>query len=955
MNLTDVQGRGATRLARVPPCVRAVLFAAAMLGVLAVPTALVAQETGRIAGRVVDDETARPLALAQVSIPALSTGTVSDVEGQFSISGLPAGTYEIEVRLLGYAAKTVTGVEVRAGTVTRLDISLPPQAVAVQELTVSVSDERGTTRALLETRKQAAAVTDAIGQEQISRSPDSDAAAAMARVPGVTVVDGRFVYVRGLGERYGNTTLDGATLPSPIPDRKAIPLDLIPSGFIESVSTSKSYLPDQPADYAGGLVQIETRKVPGENFFKLGLSSGFNTEATFVEGLDYAGGDLDFLGIDDGTRDLPGLIPRDVPLNPSNFSPEELERMGEALGTVWSGVPSEHPVNRGGDLSLSTDIPIGSKELGLFATAHWSDGWSRRTDYVERVFATAGLDDPEVDYDGRLSTHEVGLGGMLSADISVSPTSRLSFSGLLNRLTQDDVRVLEGFNLDSNTDQRNTRLQYVENSLLQGRLDGKHYLGFLFGGSTLEWRGSYARAGRYEPNTREVLYRRTTGGQFVFDNFIQSGSVFHQDLDEDAWNGGLDLRIPVTVNGVPGTLSFGGAAARRDRDVYTRRFRFIPQGPLGDEVRALDPNQLLRPEHIAPDSFQIQEATFRADNYDADQTTLAGYAMIDVEILPRLRFAGGVRVERNEQNVDPRDLVRSSVEPVQGAAIEETDLAPGANLTWSPGDAMNVRVAASRTLARPEFRELAPFGFADFAGGYLVAGNPLLERTTITNLDLRWEWFPRPGAVLSVSGFYKEFDDPIEELVFPSSELIKSWVNVDEARNVGAELEARSDLGFLGDGLENLALNLNLTLVDSEVDTGDEALIFIPSSGPFTLQVVEKSRRLQGQSPYVVNVGANWRVPATGTGLTVLYNRFGRRIDAVGGEFLEDVFEEPRDQLDVVLDQEIGDRLGLKISARNLLGAEYRFTQGGDLLRGWDPGRAVSLKLSWQPVGSALR
>jgi len=932
-----------------PPRAAIALSSVVVLGAaLAAPIA--AQQTGRVSGRVLAEDSGRPLSLAQVSIPTVGAGGISDVDGRFSIQDVPAGTYDLEVRLLGYALKTVTGVTVTPREVTVVDISLPPQAVEVQELTVSVADERGTTTALLENRRQAATVTDAIGQEQISKSPDSDAAAAMQRVPGVSIVDRKFVYVRGLGERYGNTTLDGAVLPSPIPDRKAVPLDLVPASFIESVSTSKSYLPNQPADYAGGLVQIETRKVPGETFFTLGVSSGLDSRSTFETGLDYTGGGLDFLGFDDGTRDLPDLIPSDRPVNASSFTPQELESIGEAFGSTWAGRPSDLPVNKGGELAFAAEIPIGSRDLGLFGTANYDDSYGRRTNYVERVFTASGLADPEVDYAGELSSHEVTLGGMLTADIAVAPRHRLTLSGLLNRVTRDEARVLEGFNLDSNTDQRNTRLQYVENTLFQTRMDGKHYLDLL-GGTTVEWRGSWARAGRYEPNTREVLYRKTGDGVFLFDTFVQSGSVFHQDLDENALNGSLDIQFPIRVRGVPGSIEIGGAATRRDRDVYTRRFRFLPQGALGDDVRALDPDQLFSPANIAPDSFQIQEATFRPDNYEADLTTLAAHAMIDFEVLPRVRLAGGARVEATEQNVDPVDLFQTSVEPLTGARLDDTDVVPGATLTWSASDEMNVRLAASRTIARPEFRELAPFTFADFAGGFLVAGNPLVERSRITNLDVRWEWFPRPGAVLSISGFYKNFSDPIEEIVFPSTEFIKTWVNADAARNLGTEIEARSDLGFLAEALEDFALNVNLTLVDSEVETGETAQIFIPESGPVTIQVVDRQRRLQGQSAYVVNAGFNWFVPGSGTALTILYNRFGSRISQVGTQLLPDVLEQPRDAFDVVVDQPLGSRFGVKASASNLLGSEVRYTQGGELLRGWEPGRVFSLELSWQPVG----
>ena len=928
----------------------AIAFAAVLLHVL--PAS--AQDVGRITGRIIDEETARPLGLAQVTMTSLGRGTMSDVDGRFSLAGVPVGTHELQVRLIGYATKRVTDVVVTARRVTRIDIAIPREAIELEELTVTAVSERGNTIALLDNRRLAPAVTDAIGHEQISSSADADAAAAMQRVPGVSIVDNRFVYVRGLGERYGNTTLDGAVLPSSIPDRKAVPLDLVPASFIESISTSKSYLPTQSADYAGGLVEIKTRKVPGQNFFKIGVDAGLDTEATFQTGLDYAAGGLDFLGIDDGTRDLPSLIPGDRAVNSSNLSPAELEAIGEAFGTQWAGLPTTHSLNGGGDLAFATEIPVKARSIDVFGAANYSDTWSRRQNYVDRVFAASGLADPEVDYSGKLSTHEVTLGGMLNADYSIGPRSRLSFSGLFNRLARDDVRSLEGFNLDSNTNQRNTRLQYTENTLLQGRLGGRHLLGVL-GGATLEWRGSYARTSRYEPNTREVLYRQSPDGTFLFDTFVQSGSVFHQSLDEDAFNGALDVQVPIRVRGVPGTIEWGTAIVRRNRGVFTRRFRFLPQGVLGEGVRGLDPNQLFQPGNIAPDSLQIQEATFRSDNYDADQTTLAGYIMADVEVLPRLRFAGGVRVEHNDQNVRPVDLFESAIEPLQGAALNDTDLAPGATLTWGATERMNVRVAASRTIARPEFRELAPFSFADFAGGYLVVGNPALARSRITNLDARWEWFPSAGAVVSVSGFYKRFKDPIEGIVFPSTEFIKSWVNADGARNFGTEVEARSNLGFLSEGLENLALNVNVTLVDSRVDTGSEALIFVPGSGSIPIDVVNRSRRLQGQSPYVVNAAANWFVPGSGTALTVLYNRVGRRISSVGTQFLPDVFEEPRDALDVTIDQRLTDRIGIKASARDILASEYRFTQGGDLLRGWTPGRVFKVKLTWQPTGAPDR
>lgn len=386
---------------------------------------------------------------------------------------------------------------------------------------------------------------------------------------------------------------------------------------------------------------------------------------------------------------------------------------------------------------------------------------------MERVFASSGLADPEVDYGGDQSTRAVTLGGLLNVDYPLAPSHRISFNGLLNRVTEDQSRVLQGFNLDSNTDQRNTRIQYVENSLVQGRLSGKHYFN-AFGGTTVEWKGAYSRAGRYEPNTREVLYRES-GGVFLWDNFIQSGSIFHQDLTEDAINLNLDVQFPIRVNGQAGTIEVGASSLSRDRDVLSRRFRFLPNRSIPDEVKAASPDAIFTPENIGPGprQFEIQEATFRPDNYVADQTTTGAYVMADFELLPRLRFAGGARIERSKQAVTPLDIFTRGAAPLTGAALDNTDFVPGATITWAASDLVNIRAAASRTLARPEFRELAPFSFADFAGGYLVVGNPVLQRSRITNFDLRWEWFPRPGAAIAVSGFYKKFKDPIEEVVFP--------------------------------------------------------------------------------------------------------------------------------------------------------------------------------------------
>lgn len=908
-----------------------------------------ATSDGRIVGRVVSAQNGEPLSNAQVYIPDTGVGTLSSLDGRFVLRSVPAGTVELRVDLLGFASKTVTGVQVQTGQTVTLDVSLEPEAIALDALVVTAEAERGNTVALITERQKAPVVVDAIGADQIARSPDGDAAAALRRVPGLSVVDGKYAYVRGLGERYSSTTLNGAPLASPVPDKKVIPLDVIPSSMLESIVTAKSYSPDQPGDYAGGLVQLRTKDFPAFRIFNVSASSGYNSAVSLQDGLGYAGGGYDFLGFDDGTRDLPSLLPGDRAVNRSNFTPAELQAFGQAFSGAWGPSNQSIPVNESFGLSFGDEFELFDRSFGFLASINQSSDYGVQTDLIERAFSASGGSDPEVDYAGQVTTHSVSLGALVNASYELAPTHRLTINGVYNRLTDDAARSLQGFNLDSNTDQRNTRIQYVAQTLTNGQLRGQHEFAGL-GNVGFDWRAGYTRAERYEPNTRESLYREFNG-QFFWDDFIQSGSVFHQDMVDDGMSGGANLKVPFTLRGLPATLQMGASADRKDRDAYSRRFRFRPQGSdINSDVRALEPDELFQPQYISPTGFEIQEATFRTDNYTASEDIDAAYVMVDAEILPRLRLVGGARVERSRQLVDPTDLFpQAGQDPLTGADLERTQVLPAINLTLNLGEAMNIRASASQTLARPQLRELAPFSFADYAGGFLVVGNPELDVSRIQNYDLRWEWFFQPGALIAISGFYKDFTNPIEVQVLPSTELIKTWVNAPSAQNYGTEIELRAPLSILADGLAPFTANANITLVQSDVDAGGLIRYYLPGTGASEITVLERNRALQGQSPYVANAGLTYFNEGSNTTATVLFNRFGRRIDAVNREATPDIYEEGRSQLDVVFEQRLRDNLSFKLSAGRLLGNEVLFTQGGDPVRSYDTGRTFSVSIK---VGS---
>ncbi len=923
---------------------------------LCAPAGLAAQapasgETGRIVGHVISARTGGALASVQVFVPGTGIGTLTSPDGRFVLRNVPVGTHDLQTRMIGYGSKIVSDVTVSGADPAVVDVSLDPQAIEMGELTVSIEAERGSTAALLGERRREAIVVDAIGQDQISRSPDGDAGAVLKRVPGVSLVDGKYAFVRGLGERYSATTLNGARLASPVPDKKVIPLDVIPSGMLESIVTAKTYSPDRPGDYSGGLVQMRTKDFPVSRIFSVSASSGWNSVATFKDGLGYAGGSLDFLGLDDGTRDLPASVPTDAPLrySPGGLSRDDLANIGRSFGGDWGPTPVTLSPDRSFGASFGDEFDLFGRSFGFLASVSQSRSWTQQADLVERVFATGGgADDPEVDYGGDFTTASAAIGGLMNLSYELAAAHKVRANVVYNRLVDDEARTLEGYNLDSGTDQLNTRIRYVSQTLANAQLEGTHVLQRL-GGSSFKWRGVYTRAERYEPNTREVLYR-ASGDTFIYDDFIQSGSVFHQDMVDDGTSGGADVDVPFRFRGLPASVRFGVNGERRQRDNFSRRFRFRPRrgGDIDSGVLALPPNELFAPRFISPTGFEVQEATFRADNYDARETVGAGYLMMDAEILPRLRLIGGARVERTRQSVTPVDLFPvEGLESQAGADIDEIQWLPALNLAYAASDAVNVRASVSQTLARPQLRELAPFSFADYAGGYLVVGNPELTVSRIRNFDLRWEWFFEPGALIAVSGFYKRFRDPIEALTFPSTELIRSWVNAPEASNYGTEIELRTGLAFLSEALESFSLNGNLTLVNSTVATGGTARIHLQGSGAADLAVVDRERGLQGQSPYMVNLSLAYASRSEDTRASIFYNRFGRRIDAIGGQATPDIHEEARGTMDAVLERELADGFSTKLSLTRLLGNVVRFTQGDGTVRRYDSGRRVSLSVRW--------
>lgn len=899
-----------------------------------------AQSGGKIVGTVIDEFNAMTLPSAPVEI--LETGEViyTDLDGEFAVS-LPPGTYNVKVTFSSYTERTVP-VTVTAGQTVTLDVAMMMERFTEEVVVTAKVDtpQLFTAEAQLIERKKAAVITDNLAAEDIRQNADSDAAQAMQRVTGVSVVDGSYIYVRGLGERYSNTQVNGAVIPTTEPDKKVVPLDLFPSGLIQSVQVQKSYMPDKPADFTGGLVQIEPLNFPDRPVFDFSASVGFNSATTGNDALSYPGGGTDFLGFDDGTRAVPGLMPTDEKVvrggiySDPGFSRPELQAFGRSFGNVW-----EPRLNDTAKPNQSYSLVWGDSTEKLGAVVSYSYNYQNQNLSEERNFYKVSDDAIQIqnDYDFETSTTRTTMGLVGNLAYKIDGNNRVAFENLYSNSSRNETRFFEGFNKDANNDIRNSRLYWVQETIYSGKVSGEHFLPNV-ANSRLDWKTTFSRAIRDEPDLRETLYEDNPSiDKFVLADESQSGFRMFNDLDDNIYEFAVDWSLFGTQwSGLPTMFKVGPYIQYRERDFSSRRFRFRPVSRSRIDL-SQPPEVLFAPENIGTE-FELREETRNTDTYNADQNILAAYAMVDLPLSERWRLIGGLRVERSEQNVNTIDLFSTNPtrEDVITSSLDNTDVLPGINLVYALDPAQNLRFGISRTVNRPEFRELAPFEFTDVVGGRATVGNPDLVRALVTNFDARWEWFPSGGEVIAASFFYKDFTDPIERTVEATAQLRTSFTNAVGAKNLGFEVETRKQVA------SNVFGSLNYTFVDSDIDVG---------RGTGQVQT-STNRPLAGQSTHVLNAVGDFVVPDWDLSLRVLFNFFGDRITDVGSLGLPDIIENGRGQLDLVAIKrfQVGDRdrgAQLRVALDNVTDVDYLFTQADQVQRFYNLGRTLSVSFSF--------
>ena len=965
---------------------RGALRRAAALVALLLP-ALVAAQTGSITGTVIDEGFGSGLPGASVLVEELGTGAATDIDGAYRIQNVPVGTYTVQVSFIGYGTQTVNNVEVEAGRATEINIRLS-EGAELAEVVVEADEIIATNNevGLLRVRQRAAQVSDAISAETISASGASDASDAMERVTGASVQGGQYVFVRGLGDRYANTQLNGSVLPTADPDRRAVQFDLFPSSFLENIVTLKTFTPDKPGSFSGGLVDITTKSFPDAFVASLSTSGGFSTAAVPGEAylVDPVQGASPFQ-FGAGALAMPDVLantPRDGVLRPLTLvdgpdgqrvparndaaASQRIDALSDALPAQIAPVEGTLPVNGSLSFSVGDQIPLGRNLLGFIVGGTADQGVSYYDGGTLGRIEIQGLDGGDAPFSvdtttvrtDRRSTREAKLGGIANVALRLGAYNELALNTLFSHTTESEARVLDGVdNILSNGARVVDQVAgYTERSLGSAQLRGRHRVPQA-GGVAVEWRGTYARTSLDQPDLRffaiRVAEQADEDGNLT-PVFNASGTPpgpqrFFRSLDETLGGGAVDVSVPFRLLGQGAQLKVGGLAERSDRS-YGERFFFYDldrsvaplTGISGQDIAAY-----LSPENTGivgsrdtdgdgtPDRFlfghTLVDATRDQNSYDGTLDVGAGYGMVELP-LGRLRAVVGARYEASSLQVATKalaggDTPADSTVVVGGESFLGTDrtyndLLPALNLVYALNETMNLRAAATRTLARPTFREIAPVSTFDFATDGALQGNPALERTLITNLDLRWEWFNRPGQVLAVSGYYKDLENPIERVITDPENGSTSYANVDRARVLGAEFEVRQPLATFGLGGavgQRLSVGANLSLAASTITITDRELAARRAIDPDA----DDTRDLQGQSPYLLNANLSYDDPAGGTTLSAFFNVAGRRLSRVGNP-LPDVYEAPSPQLDLVASQRLLDRFTIKATAKNVLNASYR-------------------------------
>lgn len=881
-------------------------------------------QTGKIEGKVSDITTGNIVTGVSVSINGGKTITSTGVDGYFVITVDAGKKHTIQLTSVGYKTKEISEVEVKEGEITNIYILIEQATKTEEAVVVTASSRKATTAALIAYQRNTPVVAQVISEEAIKRSPDKNTGEVLKRVPGASLQEGKYLVVRGLADRYNQTMMNGVLLSSTEPDRKTFSFDIIPSSIIDNIIINKSFIPEYPGEWAGGLIQVNTKDVPAKNFFDISIGTGFNFQTIGKEFYDYQGSNTDFLGFDKGTRGLPTNLPSKSAF--ATLTHEQKTAYATAFENIWSVNKKNSTftpaLNQSISLSGGFKKNLGTKNsLAAIVAVNYSRG-NKRTVYQNQINSFQNnVANLSFTYDNTKYSKDVLAGALANITLQLGNNHKISFKNLLNVNTTNYTTQRYGRDFDA---PRNTikgdgvfaeELAFKANTFFNTQLSGLHMIKKVK--AKLNWFGSFNILDQYIPDQRRLQYVQedpfNDNSNYIAligasNSSQKSGSRYYGFLNDYIYTLGADVSKDFKLWNQIQTIKGGYFFQVKDRLFNSRPFAIYMPVENKDLLR-LSPDKIFAPENFGNGSdnkFAFNELAGTSYRYIANSILNAGFLQLENRVTNNLRIVWGLRVEDFDQVIG--SMKKSDPRHIHNRI---TDFLPALNLIYKLNNTTNIRLSGSQTVIRPEFRELSAFQFYDFDLGATVAGYSGLTRTKVSNLDIRYELYPRGGELITFCVFYKFFDKPVEAYFNPSSGGASTYnfLNAREANSFGAEFEIRKKLDF-NPSLKNFTVHSNISYIYNRVS----------GIGSY------ESRAMQGQSPYIINAGIQYNLIKYGINTTLLFNQIGRRIAFVGGSDQPPIWENPRPILDFQISKKVLKNKGeIKVNLSDIINKEAIF------------------------------
>jgi outer membrane receptor protein involved in Fe transport len=881
---------------------------------------IVHAQMGKIAGVVTDAKTGETLIGANVLIEGLTgVGGQTDLDGKFIIEDVKEGVYTLVVSYISYQTKKISEVKVEAGNTANVNIALLSDIKDIEPIVITATMKKENINSLLIIQKNNVTISDGIAQETLKKTGDRSTADALRRVSGISVQDNKFVVIRGLGDRYNYALLNGIALPSSEADRRSFSFDIIPSNLIDNIIINKAATPDMPAEFSGGIIQVNTKDIP-ENFtLNAAVGTGINSVTTFKDFDKQLKSKTDWLGYDTDLRALPTTLPN----TDAYLRLKEKDKLVESkkFSNDWAYDESTAPLNYSVQLSAGGMVKIKKVKWGTVGAITYNKSY--RANAIKR--SQYELDDVVVfDYEDKSNRENVLLGAMLNTSVQLSPLSKITLRNMLNINTESSVVSRTGPNYDNEQLRNATTQSYNSNRLITSQLAGEHFIAAPK--LKIKWNAALSNINRAVPNQRTLTYLINTNDveDTIYTALIPLGSAspqftgkFYSTLQQTDRNVLVDISRRVKGGVINAEFKIGGFYFDKNRTFASRLFGPVfnmkSNGTYMYQIADLPSDKLFNSNNIIDGGIMYDEITLPQDAYTSSSVNAGGYAMVDMMLGTKLKIATGARFETFTQ------ILKTKVS-VAEVAIEKSfpKLLPSLNATYLLNDKINLRFAYGQTISRPEFRELAPFGYYDFGTSSVVIGSEQLTPGIIHNIDLRFEQYPGEGQLFSASLFYKYFKNPIEQIFFSTGagSQTRSYRNAQYALNYGVEIECRRRLGFIADKawLNNLTLSVNAAYIFSKVAFEE-------------VKAATSVRPLQSQSPYLVNAMLDYTTQNKGFSTALMFNIIGNRLTEVGNYSFPDIYEKHRPLLDFMITKKIVKNFDIRLLISDIFAQDIIFYQ----------------------------